>query len=39
MSDVQNKPAIQLEEQKMIGKAVLLLINQYPNLKKMMIPK
>lgn len=35
MSDVQNKPAIQLEEQKMIGKAVLLLINQYPNLKKM----
>lgn len=29
----ENKPALELEEQKMVGKAVLLLINQYPELK------
>ena len=29
----QNKRALELEEQKMVSKAVLLLINQYPELK------
>lgn len=29
----ENKSALELEEQKMVGKAVLLLINQYPELK------
>lgn len=29
----EKKPALAIEEQKMVGKAVLLLINQYPNLK------
>lgn len=28
----ENKPALEIEEQKMVGKAVLLLINQYPEL-------